>query len=474
MMRAVHRPTRSDRPVPIRIASVALALAAQGCFNKIELAVAVISPDGGSPFNGPDAATQARATVENGVGGPQTVAVGANGGFTLALDLNAIARPSRLRIEALRDGQVIGSGATPPVFWDRLAASVVPVFVQRSDTLAVAPAAVALETPRTSPVIVPINSPFVAVFGGNASEAAVDVLDLFSLARPTNMTVLRTPYTGALEALNLDGVRVLVIKGCQTTIWNSASNTFEGTGENVPPAERCEMTRSTIVPDPLGGGYLVGGLRMGAASPRVDRVMPDGSWVVGVPMVAPRVAPAAVWLRERELVVMGGQADATAPSLERYAVDGSVPMERRALRTGDAALDARTGAALVRVGDMAYALGGGPVGGTELATEDAVLDLACLDQDCPLLLRTAPLLTARRRDAIAAVAEGDQVLVLGGVDANGAVESAERVDGAMPRAPAAGGSVGSLGAQGLSVARGHNGSVVIAGGGQRGVWFFRR
>lgn len=473
MMRAVQSPPRLARPRSTSLAIAALGLMAQGCFNQIELAVAVLTPDGGSPFNGADAATQARATVENGVGGPQTVNVAANGGFTLNLDLNAIGRPSRLRIEALRDGEVTGSGATPPVFWDRLAVSVVPVFVQRRDTLAAAPPSVSLETPRTAPAVVPINSPFVAIFGGNTSEASVDVLDLFNLGRPTNMNVLRAPYTGELAALNLDGVRVLVLKGCQATIWNSASNMFEGTGENVPPPERCEMTRSTVVPDPLGGGYLVGGLRMGAPSPRVDRVMADGRWVAGVPMLTARVAPAAIVLRERELLVMGGHADAAASSLERYALDGSVPMERRALRTGDADLDARAGAALVRVGDMAYALGGGPMGGTGLGMSDAVLDLGCFEQTCPLLLRTSPLLRTRRRDAIAAVAEGDQVLVLGGVDANGAVEAAERVDGSRPREPAAGGVVGSLGAAGLSMARAHNGSLVIAGGGQRGVWFFR-
>lgn len=460
--------------LPPRAFAPLLALLATGCFNKIELAVAVIAPDGGNPFHGPDAATQVRATVENGLAGPVTVPVAANGGFTLGLDLSSVQRPSRLRLEALRDGRVVGSGATPPVFWDRLAASVVPVYMQRSDTVVPAPPAVSLETPRTGPAVVVLNSPFVAVFGGNDTEAPVDVLDLFNLGRPANMSVLRAPYTGSLHAVNLDGVRVLVLKGCQATVWNSASNTFEGTGENVPPPERCDMTRSTVVPDPLGGAYLVGGLRMGVASARVDRVRNDGTWVQGVPLVTPRVEPAAVILRERELLVLGGQSDATQPSLERYSLDGSVAMDRRAQRTGDADLDARTGASLVRVGDMAYALGGARVGTTDLATTDAVLDLACLDEMCPLLLRTAPLLTTRRRDALAAVAEGDQVLVVGGTDANGAVEAADRVDGALPRTPVAGGVAGMLGAQGLALTRAHNGSVVIVGGGQRGVWFFRR
>ncbi len=300
--------------LPPRAFAPLLALLAAGCFNKIELAVAVIAPDGGNPFHGPDAATQVRATVENGLAGPVTVPVAANGGFTLGLDLTAVQRASRLRIEALRDGMVVGSGATPPVFWDRLAASVVPVYMQRSDTVVPAPPAVSLETPRTAPPWwCPSTRPFVAVFGGNDSEASVDVLDLFNLGRPTNMSVLRAPYTGALHAINLDGVRVLVLKGCQATVWNSASNTFEGTGENVPPPERCEMTRSTLVQDPLGGAYLVGGLRMGVASARVDRVRNDGTWVQGVPMVTPRVEPAAVIVRERELLVLGGQSDATRP-----------------------------------------------------------------------------------------------------------------------------------------------------------------
>jgi hypothetical protein len=93
----------------------------------------------------------------------------------------------------------------------------------------------------------------------------------------------------------------------------------------------------------------------------------DGTWVQGVPMVTPRVEPAAVIVRDRELLVLGGQSDATQPALEHYSLDGSVATDRRAQRTGDADLDARTGAPLVRVGDMAYALGGARVGATVLA-----------------------------------------------------------------------------------------------------------
>lgn len=471
MMRAVLRSLRSSR----RTLAALAALASGACFNKIELAVAVLTPDGGSPFTGANAATQARASVEGGIAAPLTVPVRSNGAFTLNLDLTGAQRASRLRIEALRDGRVMGSGATPPVFWNRLATSVIPVFVQRSDALVPAPPTVALELPRIAPAAVAINSPFIAVFGGTDAPATVDVLDLFNLGRPANTTV--APYGGALHAVVLDGGRVLLVKGCEARLWNASTNTFVGTGENVPPPERCDMTRSTVVPDPAGGAWLVGGTRMGTPSARVDRVRSNGEWVQGVPMVAARVAPAAVLARDGELLVMGGQSDPAEPALERYRSDGAVPADRRPLRTGNPEVDARTGVALVRVGEVAYALGGARVGAMDLATTDAVLDLQCLDQpgpSCPLLPSTPVLLGTRRRDAQAAVSEGDQVLVVGGTDANGAVEPAERVDGASPRSPTSGGVVGMLGAQGLTLVRAHNGSVLVLGGGQRGVWMFRR
>lgn len=456
--------------------AAALSLAGLGCSNQVELAVAVVSPDGGDPFRAPDAATEVRARVENGLGGPVVASVAPNGAFSLSLDLSAINASARLLIEALSGGVVVGSGATPPVRWSQLPPGIVPVFVQRRDSLVPAAPGVALGVQRIAPQVVPLRSPFVAVIGGADAEAPIDVLDLFNLGRSDNENVLRAPYTGPLQAFSLDGVRVLILKGCQTTLWNTATNTFEGTGENVPPSERCEVSGSTLVEDPNGGGYLVGGTvtRTGEASARVDRVLPTGRWVPGVPLTVPRASPTAIFLRDGELLVAGGQADAAAPSIERYAIGGSIPMERRALRTGDAEVDARSGATLVRAGgDVAYLLGGGRAGSPDLAAEDAVLDLGCLDQACPLLVRTAPLLQTRRRAPLAALAEGDQVVVASGSAGGGVVESVERIDATNPRMPVAAGAVGTLGAAGLAMARVHNGSVLIAGGGQRTVWMFR-
>lgn len=465
---------RGVRPLLALLA--ALSSASVGCFNQVELAVSVVAPDGGDPFRGPDAATQVRVRVENGAGGPQTANVAANGAFSLSLDLASISAPARLIVEALAGGAVIGSGATPAVRWSALPTGIVPVFVQRRDTLVTAAPGLALGAQRTAPQIVPLNSPFVAVIGGADSEAPIDVLDLFNLGRSDNANVLRAPYTGALQAFSLDGLRVLILKGCQTTLWSATTNTFEGTGENVPPTERCEVSGSTAVIDPAGGGYLVGGTntRTGMPSARVDRVLPSGRWVAGVPLTVPRAAPSAIYLRDGELLVAGGQADASAPALERYGISGGVAMDRRALRTGNADVDARSGATLVRAGgDMAYLLGGARVGATELATEDAVLDLGCFEQPCTLLLRTAPLLQVRRQSPLAALAEGDQVVVASGTNASGVVEAVERIDATDPRAPTAGGTVGTLGAAGLAMARVHTGSVMIAGGGQRAVWMFR-
>lgn len=456
----------------------ALSFTPVACFNHVEVAVSVTAPDGGDPFRGPDAATQVRVLVENGAGGPQVASVSPNGAFSVSLDLETITAPARLLIEALSGGTVIGSGATPPVIWSQLGTGIVPVFVQRRDSLVPAAPGLTLGVQRTAPQIVVLRAPFVAVIGGAESPTPIDVLDLFSLGRSDNPTVLASPFTGALQAISLDGVRVLILKGCMTTLWNTATNAFDSSAANVPapPSARCALSGSTVVPDPNGGAYLVGGTVMGtgAPSPRVDRVLPSGQWVEGVPMVAARAAPSAIVLRERELLIAGGQTDASAPAIERYALDGAVPMDRRAQRTGNADVDARVGAALVRVGGgVAYLLGGARLGSMEPAAEDAVLELACLDQNCPLIASTAPLFTVRRRDALAALAEGEQVVIASGTNASGVTEAVERIDATAPRAPVAAGTVGSLGAAGLAMARIHTGSVMIAGGGLRDVWMFR-
>jgi hypothetical protein len=71
------------------------------------------------------------------------------------------------------------------------------------------------------------------------------------------------------------------------------------------------------------------------------------------------------------------------------------------------------------------------------------------------------------------VAEGEQVIVAGGVNGSGAVTDVERIDATMPRAPVAVGVIGAVPGAGIAAARVHTGSVLLVGAGQRNAWLFR-
>ena len=446
------------------------ALAAAGCQTEQSMALRVFTPVGGDPWVGDDAATQARLRVEDRETPAQTVNVSRGGSFSLQVELVRTDLRARIVVEALRGGEVVGSGATPPAQWSAFGPTLLPVWVQWRDSVVVAPWTEG--TRRTRPFVFELNTPYVAALGGATAPATVDVFDALVLRRVDGAAAVDDTFNRDATALRLADNSVLLVRGCVSVVWNPTSNAVATPAGRQPPQGRCDVIGSGALQEPGGGGLVLGGRTAAGAVARVDRVMPDGTWMEAAPLTTPRDRPAALRLGEVDALVAGGQG-AAADYLERWAP--TLTAAQRALHTGDDQVDRRTGAALVTAGDgVALALGGAVAGADGLAAGDALLDTRCATGGCPVLLGVRPLLAQRRRDATAALAEGDRVVVASGTGADGAVAgTVEVLDVSAARSPVAGVAVGSLPYEGLSMLPLSTGSVWIVGGGRAESWLYR-
>ncbi|MBK6529357.1 MAG: hypothetical protein IPF99_07115 [Deltaproteobacteria bacterium] len=450
--------------------SLSLALGAAACQSEQSMALRVFTPDGGDPWVGDDAATQARLRVEDRETPVQTVSVGRGGSFSLQVELVRPDLRSRIVVEALRNGEVVGSGGTPLAQWASFGPTLMPIWVQWRDSVVPAPWGEGAR--RVRPFLFELQSPYVAAVGGALAAAAVDVFDALVIRRVEGASAIEDTFNRDASALRLADGSVLLVRGCVAAVWNPANNTVTTPTGRSAPQERCDIIGSATLQEPGGGGLVLGGRNATSAVARVDRVMPDGTWVTAEALTTPRDQPSVLRLGELDALVAGGQG-ATADYLERY---GPMLMAaQRTVHTGDERVDRRSRAALVMAGDgVALALGGVVAGSDALATEDALLDTRCATGGCRVLLGVRPLLSQRRRDATAALAEGDRVLVASGTGSDGRVADAvEILDVSAPRNPQAGVAVASLPYEGLSMLPLTTGSVWIVGGGRSESWLYR-
>jgi hypothetical protein len=449
---------------------LSLALGSVACQSEQSMSLRVFTPDGGDPWVGDAAATQARLRVEDRETPVQTVNVGRGGSFSLQVELVRPDLRSRIVVEALRNGEVVGSGGTPLAQWGSFGPTLLPVWVQLRDSVVPAPWGEGAR--RVRPFLFELPSPYVAAVGGALAAAAVDVYDALVIRRVEGASAVDDTFNRDASALRLADGSVLLVRGCVSVVWNPANNAVTTPSAHPPPQERCDVIGSATVQEPGGGGLVLGGHNATTAVARVDRVMPDGTWMTAEPMTTPRDHPSVLRLGENDALVAGGQG-ATADSLERYA-----PMlmaTQRALHTGDERVDRRDRAALVAAGDgVALMLGGVVAGSDALAAEDVLLDTRCATGGCPVLLGVRALLSQRRRDATAALAEGDRVLVASGTASDGSVAATvEVLDVSAPRDPRPGVAVASLPYEGLSMLPLATGSVWIVGGGRAESWLYR-
>jgi hypothetical protein len=456
---------------PSRLAALASVLFACGC-QESTIAIRVVAADGGDPFLPPDAATQARFRFEGRSAETVTTTVAANGFFSLETPF-AGAVTGRGIVEALRMGEVVGGGATPPLAWDSVGASVLTVFVQRRDSIV--EYAWRLRNARTSPALFEAAPSFALAVGGTVATQAIESFNVLTLSGAAD----GSPYDNTLgrdaSFVVLSTGSVLIVSGCNALLWNPLSNQAlvspMAMSMATPPSERCDVRGSTVVQEPGGGGILLGGRGPMGPVARVDIVNPDGTWATALPMAVPRVRPEAVRTGVAEALIAGGQ-EAGSPFLERYT--RTLTADARPVRTGMAAVDDRRDAALVDLGGgVVLALGGTSTTGTDLSPNDVVLNARCVDGSCPVVLSTPTLLRERRRNAVAALAEEGRVVVASGSGASGVAASVEVIDASAPRMPVSVGPIGMLPYDGLTARKLAMGAVLFAGGGTTQTWLYR-
>lgn len=466
---AAGRYATGVRKIPLGLSLVALAALSPAC-RESTLAVRVVAADGGDPFLPPDGATQARFAIEGVSASAQTVNVAADGSFTLDLELgDGDQQPGRAVLEALVNGAVIGSGATPPVNWLALGPSLVPIFVQRRDSVVESPWRFA--RPRTSPWLFEASQTFAITLGGSTADAPVESFDALSLGTASGANI-DAAFDPEASAVRLKDGRILLVRGCAALIWNATTNavSMPPSGQSVPP-ERCAVLGSSVLQEPAGGALIVGGHDPMGPVARVDLVRDDGVWMSAPPMVTPRDRPALARLGPSEGLVAGGQRSGTF--LERYSP--TLATNQRTVTTGDRHVDERTAATLVALGDnLVLALGGVMLGSTDLAPDDVVIDARCVAGGCTQIVAGTPvLLRERRRDATAVRAEGDRVVVASGSTVGGVASAVELIDVSQARNPRGLGAIATLPFAGLSMLSLRTGSVLIAGGGRVETWLYR-
>jgi hypothetical protein len=473
-------------------APLAALCAVAGCARETPIALRVLAADGSDPFTMPDGATHARITIEDDATAPQVVPVGPGGAFSVEV---RPARPealARLRIEALRGSEVVGTGATPPVVWQGRGGQLVAVLMHPRDTIIPAPVS-SFRAPRADLRLVPLGLQGVAAVTtppGETVARAPDGYDLLAHASASLPQQVPAEFDGDTAVVPVRGAWLLQ-RGARAVLYTGSDaqppQAFTGV-----PAERQALLGATVVADEVtGGGWLLGGRSApDAPSTRVDRVTNDQRFVQPPPaaLSVARYRPDTLVLRVATSataptwLIVGGQREGEA-AFEVYSPGtGGTP-----LLLGDDPLARRFGTTAVCIATDAegctrvLVLGGRTPDG-QVAPDDALLDGACArtgGTGCTLVLARGAWLSRRRWSARAALAENGRVLVAGGHDAGGAVREVETVDVSNPGAPRPGRVLQTLPYDDPAVASVANGSVLVAGGrnpdgSARGdLWFYR-
>ncbi len=452
-----------------------LALAACGRENGI--IVAVIAPDGGDPFVGPDAATQARVTLQNDAGTTVLADVGAGGAFQIDI------RPqdnevSRLRVEALRGTEVIAIGMTPPALWSALQGHIIPVLMQYRDSLT--PGPVAWVNGHADFELIEIEAGFVGVFtnvSGANNSFRPEVYDLLDHGRAGDVRQeIQGEFDGdstvAIVGSSRGGSFPYLLRGSRFSSYSGRADAETPAPADTIHSDRADagIVRSTAIRDVVtGGGWIMGGRDANGPVARVDHY--DNGFVLDrvSDLIVPRVRPQVIQLFPRGSsqpvwLVAGGNPAGTA-FLETYSPDA------RNNRTLDLGEHDRRDASVVCIasdeqGCLRLLVVGGRVG-SALATDSLVLDGAAIrTAAATFVTATGPALVHPRAGASAAYAEGGAVVIAGGDDDAGAVTSVEMINVTgvtTALAPPGGSEVGTTCARPAMLAV-SNGSVMIAGG----------
>jgi hypothetical protein len=441
---------------------LALASTAAACSDNAQIIAYVIAPDGGDPFLGDDAATEARITLENDAGTSTTVPVMANGSFQMDLRPTSETEVSRLRIEALRGGEVIATGVTTPVQWSAQAHQVIPVLMQFPDSVTAAPHALADGRADCQPVVLGSFGEFVGCFtaprAGDASLAPA-VYELMHQGLATNFAqTMPGQFTGDATVL-IAGDKIYVVQGDRAVqyIGNPMINPVAQDVSMWLPHDasgqrslRAGIVRSSVYHS-TAGGWLIGGNIAGAPQTRVDHFAPisDGSasnsTIINFdgtanPLLVGRSAPTIIRLNVDDtnprLLIAGGNAPdaAFAETYRPLFQDSNVTVQ-----LGPDTNRTHAAIACIHVSEenqgCTHAIVLGGHNGAAVG-DDLVLALGTGASNPPSIVQRGHWLNHPRDDAHLALAEGGRLVVAGGTDANGQpVTDIEALDVHDPMAP---------------------------------------
>lgn len=455
------------------------------CGGNSGIIVAVIAPDGGDPFLGDDAASQARVTLLNDAGTTVVADVGASGAFQMDIRPQDTNEYSRLRVEALRGGEVIAIGMTPPAYWAALHGRVIPVLMQYRDALTAGP--FAWPAGHADFDLVEFTSGFIGVFTAVASSNEGFHPEVYDLLNHGFAAVAQQRIAGefdgdstvAIVTASSGSTYPYIVRGRNFTSWAGVTTTEDLAPVDVIPSDRAAagIVRSTAVRETTtrstgGGGWFVGGRNADGPVPRVDHF--DNIFaltLVGTSLMVPRVKPQIIGMfgatsgsDQPVWLVAGGNPSGTA-FLELYSPDGR---SNRRLDLGD---HDRRDATVVCIatdgqGCARMLVVGGRVGSV-LASDSLVLDGTAIREGVtPIVTAVGPALTHPRAGAMAAFAEGGAVVIAGGDDDAGAVRQVEMIDVSAvtsTQPPSQGHDVGTTCAHPAMLAV-SNGSVMVTGG----------
>jgi hypothetical protein len=174
-----------------------------------------------------------------------------------------------------------------------------------------------------------------------------------------------------------------------------------------------------------GRVLLVGGRAAGAPVAAVDVVNPDGSITAGIPLSLPRAGHTAVRLADGSVLVAGGTT--LVPDGQGGTAEGATATAE-VLYAGATQWIAASGLTQARTGATATSLPDGRVLVAGGADDSGPLDTFEIYDPVSTTFHPGGMLSAARAGHAAAVAGKTSVLVAGGHNASGAVGTADIID----------------------------------------------
>lgn len=422
------------------------------------------------------AATLVRVGFENDPTSVREVAYTPGMSFSFDVRPSDTRSTARLRVDLLRDNNIIAQGATPPIAWAAVGGQIVRVFVTPRDRAFAAPGG-SMATGRADFALLDLGGEGVVAptIAAGLGAAAPDEYFLPGHAqRPFSPTV-REVFDGDSAVVRIPGA-ILLQREAESLLFTGNDNA--GTVEIN--AERRLLRAPGVARTSSEESHLLGGKNSAnVRSNRIDKVDRLGNITATADTLSTgRERPGVLTIRYSPTAavspvyfVFGGQdpqcmncgsTEAWSPASAGRALSWGPTLDRRAgfaavcIARGTTGTDTQTCNKLLVVGGYDTMTGA-------LATDDLILDTSCITDGGECRINQARnLLTVRRRGLRAVLGfDGNRVVITGGTDAMDAPVYAMEVIDANDFVNLAQQELSTSNPASLALA---DGSVIIAGG----------